>query len=109
MISAPVIVERNIKNAAVNNMPTVIRDITIVNKNGLHARPSALFVKTASKFNSDISVELGDMKVSGKSIMGIITLEASFGKVIHVTAKGEDAKEMIKALEELVIQFTIDY
>ena len=88
-------------------MPTVIRDIEIINKNGLHARPSALFVKTASKFNSDVSVELGGMKVSGKSIMGIITLEASIGKVIHITATGEDAEEMVKALEELIAQFTL--
>jgi phosphocarrier protein len=69
---------------------------------GMHARPAALFVKTASRFESDITVEKDDMSVSGKSIMGLMTLEASIGTTLKITATGLDAQE---ALDELQLLF----
>lgn len=86
-------------------MKTVKRDITIVNKYGLHARPSAMFVKTANKFESEISVELGDIKVNGKSLMGLITLDAGCGKVLHIETKGKDAEELMNAIEDVIKNF----
>lgn len=81
---------------------TVVRDLTIVNRYGIHARPAALFVKTAAKYSSDILVEKDDAVVSAKSIMGLLTLEGGKGSVLKLTATGPDAKEALDALEELV-------
>jgi phosphocarrier protein len=81
---------------------TVKRELTITNRLGLHARPAALFVQLANKFASDITVERGNEKVNGKSIMGIMMLAAGKGLKITVTASGLDAEEAVAALEELV-------
>lgn len=83
---------------------TLVRTLTIVNRFGIHARPAALFVKTASQFESDILVEKDDAVVSGKSIMGLLTIEGSRGSQLKVTATGPDAAEALDALEELVKQ-----
>jgi phosphocarrier protein HPr len=81
-----------------------VRDLTIVNRFGIHARPAALFVKTASRFTAEILVQKGGQAVSGKSIMGLLTIEGSQGSVLKVTATGPDAKEALDALQELVQQ-----
>jgi phosphocarrier protein len=78
------------------------RKVVIKNKIGLHARPAALFVQTAGKFLSDITVEKGDKKVNAKSIMGIMALGVSQGEEITIIARGEDEKEAIEALVELL-------
>ena len=83
---------------------TLGRNLTILNRFGIHARPAALFVKTASRFASDILVEKEGAIVSAKSIMGLLTIEGSQGVVLKVTATGLDAKEALDALEDLVKQ-----
>ena len=80
----------------------LVRELKIVNQLGLHARPAALFVKTASRFESDITVEKDDNTVSGKSIMGLMTLEAGLGSRLTVTAEGVDAEEALDQLQHLV-------
>ncbi len=85
-----------------NNGDAITRELEILNQYGIHARPAALFVKTASRFDAEITVERGGNKVSGKSIMGLMTLEASKGTTLTVTVEGEDAEEAITELEELV-------
>ncbi|HDL77213.1 MAG TPA: HPr family phosphocarrier protein [Lentisphaerae bacterium] len=80
----------------------VERELTIRNKLGIHARPAALFVKTAGRFASDITVEKDGNRVSGKSIMGLMTLEGYQGSKLRIRAEGEDAEEAVQALEELV-------
>lgn len=75
---------------------------TIKNKFGLHARPSALFVKIASKYDSDVLVEKDGNTVSGKSIMGLMTLEAGMGSKMKVTAIGGDADKVLEELEQLI-------
>jgi len=80
----------------------VEKKITIKNKQGLHARPAALFVQTANKFTSDIIVHKGKQEVSGKSIMGIMMLAAGKGSRITIKANGEDAKEAVEELEGLL-------
>ncbi|MDD5987444.1 MAG: HPr family phosphocarrier protein [Eubacteriales bacterium] len=72
---------------------------TIHNKVGLHARPASLFIKKANEFDSDISIELGEKKIDGKSILSIMTLGAGQGAVIEITADGKDEDD---ALRELV-------
>ena len=83
--------------------PVLSRDFTITNKLGMHARPAAMFVKTAAQFDSEIMVcKGGGHLVSGKSIMGLMTLEASPGTVLTVTAEGFDADEALGALGDLI-------
>ena len=78
------------------------KEITVSNKLGIHARPAALFVKTANRFACDIFVEKDGEKINGKSIMGLMLLAAGCGSRLRVTVTGGDANEMIKALEELI-------
>ena len=78
------------------------KDLTIENRNGLHARPAALFVKTSSRFRSEVWVEKDGERVNGKSIMGLMMLAAGKGSVLRVTAEGDDATTVMTELEQLI-------
>ncbi len=78
------------------------RDVTIINKLGMHARAAAKFVKLASSFNSDINLEGNSQRVNGKSIMGVMMLAASKGTTITIHAKGSDANDSLDQLEQLI-------
>lgn len=80
----------------------ISQEFTIQNAYGIHARPAAKFVKTASRFASEVFVEKSGMRVSGKSIMGLLTIEGHHGSVLKVCAKGEDAQAALEALGELI-------
>lgn len=83
--------------------PSVIsRELAILNQYGIHARPAAMFVKTASKYEADVTVEKDSVRVSGKSIMGLMTMEASCGTKIRITAEGVDADQALDELQKLV-------
>jgi phosphocarrier protein len=82
--------------------PALEREFMISNKFGIHARPAALFVKTASRYVADVQVERDGNKVSGKSIMGLMTLEASHGCTIRITAEGKDAQRVLEDLATLI-------
>ncbi len=75
--------------------------VTIKNRAGIHARPSALIVKTANEFESEIYLELDDMRINAKSIMGIITLGANYKSIIQIIAEGEDEEDAVKAIAKL--------
>ena len=77
--------------------------LTIRHEVGLHARPAALFVKTANRFTSQIVVEKDEQEVNAKSILSVLTLGAGQGAVVTVRAEGEDEVEAIEALRELVV------
>lgn len=77
-------------------------NIKLMNNEGLHARPAAIFVRIASKYSSDIWLEAHGTKVDGKSIIGIMSLGAFHGEEITISAKGTDAKEAIIALKDLI-------
>lgn len=81
---------------------SIKREFTIQNKLGLHARPVAMFVKTANKFESEIVVEKNNETVNGKSIMGMMMLAAGKGSVINVIATGPDAEEALLEIEKLI-------
>ncbi len=83
-------------------MNTVERDVTIQNRQGLHARPAAEVVKAASRFQSDITLVRDDMEVNGKSIMGVMMLAAEFGATVTLRASGPDAEQAVAAIESLV-------
>ena len=78
------------------------QQFTIVNKLGLHARASALFVKTASQFDSDIKVVRDGVEVNGKSIMGIMMLAAAKGTQILLKVAGVDEEQAFQKLGELI-------
>ncbi|NLB59865.1 MAG: HPr family phosphocarrier protein [Lentisphaerae bacterium] len=80
------------------------RELVVRNQYGIHARPAAIFVKTASRFEAEVTVEKGDMKVSGKSIMGLMTLEASSGATVKIHAAGADAEQALDELQKLLEQ-----
>ena len=80
---------------------TSTRVFVIRNQYGIHARPAALFVKTAARYDVDVTVEKDGNSVSGKSIMGLMTLEASKGSKLTVTATGMDAEQVLDELQAL--------
>jgi phosphocarrier protein HPr len=78
------------------------RELTIANKLGIHARPAALFVKTANRFACEIFVEKDGEKINGKSIMGLMMLAAGPGSKLMLHVRGADAQNAILELEALV-------
>ncbi|MGB9855879.1 MAG: HPr family phosphocarrier protein [Caldisericum exile] len=80
----------------------LMKTFTVKNKVGLHARPAAVLVQTASKFKSDIKIEKDGKVVSAKSILGVLSLGAEKGSTITVTVDGVDEEEALKTIEELV-------
>ena len=85
-------------------MPVVRRKVIIKNKQGLHARPAALFVQIANKFDARITILRDQEKINGKSIMGILILGAERGTEIIIEAEGDDAHTAILELEKFVSQ-----
>ncbi|HSJ63075.1 MAG TPA: HPr family phosphocarrier protein [Gemmatimonadaceae bacterium] len=81
---------------------TTEREVQIVNKNGLHARPAAEIVKLASKYKSEITMVRDELEVNGKSIMGVMMLAAECGATLTVRANGPDATEAVDAICALV-------
>ena len=73
----------------------------ITNKQGLHARPAALFVRTAARYTSEIWVTKDDDEVNGKSIIGLMMLAAEYGSEVEVRAEGEDEEAAINELDRL--------
>lgn len=78
------------------------RCVKIVNKNGLHARPAAEIVKTASKFTSDIIIVRDELEVNGKSIMGVMMLAAECGAEVTLRATGPDESDAVEAIAKLI-------
>ena len=88
--------------ANMTDKPAAQRDVTILNKRGLHARASAKFVNMAEGFDAHISVSRGDETVNATSIMGLIMLGASLDTTITIAAQGTDAEAAIAALAALI-------
>ena len=80
----------------------VEKKFVIQNKLGLHARPAALFVRTANRFQSEITIQKGKQKVNGKSIMGVMMLAAGPGSHITVHIIGPDAQHAMAEIEKLI-------
>lgn len=77
------------------------RTLKIVNQLGIHARPASLIVKTSSRYDADVYLEKDGSRVSGKSIMGLMTLAASCGSQLTLLVEGPDEAEALDALEAL--------
>lgn len=83
----------------------ICREITIINKLGLHARAAAKLVSTASAYSAQIKVGHSGRMVDGKSIMAVMMLAASKGTLIELHAEGSDAEAAIEALEDLINRY----
>src|SRR6188768_3992720 len=78
------------------------KELTVLNRLGLHARPSAMFVKVCSRFKSDVWVEKDGEQVNGKSIMGLMMLAAGLGSKLTVICEGPDSDKAILEIEALI-------
>ena len=78
------------------------KEVTIVNRLGLHARPAAMFVRIASRHRADIWVSKEGEEVNGKSIMGLMMLAAGQGSKLRIRCDGPDADKAMEELEELI-------
>jgi phosphocarrier protein len=83
-------------------MALLRKKLIVKNKQGLHARPAALFVQVANKFDARITVKHGKEEVNGKSVMGILMLGAGKGSQIVIEAEGDDAHKAMLELENIV-------
>jgi len=83
-------------------MPLIKKNLVVKNKQGLHARPAALFVQIANKFDARITVRRDKERVNGKSIMGILMLGAEKGSEITIEAEGQDAELAVSELEKII-------
>lgn len=79
----------------------VSKEVVIKNRAGIHARPAAMIVQTANEFDSQIFLEKDNNRINSKSIMGIITLGASYNSKLLVVAEGEDEAEAVEAIARL--------
>jgi phosphocarrier protein HPr len=94
----------NRRSAQTGRGQKVEKEITIVNRLGLHARPAAMFVRIASRFRCEIWVEKEGEQINGKSIMGLMMLAAGQGSTLLIRCEGPDAEKAMEELEELINQ-----
>ncbi len=80
----------------------ITKELIVLNKLGIHARPAALFVKTANRFDCNVFVEKDGEKVNGKSIMGLMMLAAGPGSRLLIEAEGHDAAKAVVEIELLI-------
>ncbi len=79
------------------------KEFTIVNKLGLHARAASSLVKVANAFDADVNISKDELRVNGKSIMGVLLLAASQGSTIQVETDGPDEEQALAALGDLIV------
>ncbi len=80
----------------------VEKEVTIVNRLGMHARPAAMFVRIASRYRADVWVEKDGEQINGKSIMGLMMLAAGQGSKLMIRCEGPDADRAVQELEQLI-------
>ena len=78
------------------------KELTVVNRLGLHARPAAMFVRVASRHRAEIWVAKEGEEVNGKSIMGLMMLAAGQGSKLRIRCDGPDADKAMEELEQLI-------
>ena len=81
----------------------IVKDVTVQNQVGLHARPATFFIQKANEFRSSIWVEKEERRANAKSLLGVLSLGITGGTDIRIIADGQDEKDAVDALESLVI------
>lgn len=89
-------------NSPENGSAVLTRELVIENVLGLHARPAAMLAKLASRFDCDISIDSGNVTVSAKSLMGLLSLEAARGTKLMFSVEGPDAEQAINEITSLI-------
>ena len=79
----------------------VEKTLIVINRAGIHARPSAMLVQTTKNFKSNIYIEKNNDRINAKSIMGIITLGAAYGTELKIIAEGEDEEDAVDTIVRL--------
>ncbi|WP_371380814.1 HPr family phosphocarrier protein [Sporomusa aerivorans] len=82
----------------------IVRELLILNKHGLHARPATLWVQAAAKYQSSIRLKTADREVDGKSLLAILSLGLSAGSTVQLMVDGPDAEAAADALTQLVAE-----
>ena len=90
------------KNSRAAPAQKLEKELTIVNRLGLHARPAAMFVRIASRHRAEIWVSKEEEEINGKSIMGLMMLAAGQGSKLRIRCEGPDADKAMEELEELI-------
>ncbi len=94
--------ENNSETASWKDFPEIRKTFRIQSRQGLHARPAAVFAQVATRFKCTIRVCKGKLAVDARSIMGLLTLSASRGSMLDVSAQGPDAEEALRVLEQII-------
>lgn len=92
------------RKTTTNQDAAIVKEFTILNRLGLHARPSAMFVKAANRFKAEVWVEKDGEQVNGKSIMGLMMLAAGQGSKLLVSCDGPDADKALAEIEALILR-----
>ena len=92
----------NRRSAGAAHGQKIEREITVINRLGLHARPAAMFVRIASRYRSEIWVEKEGEQINGKSIMGLMMLAAGQGSKLLIRCEGPDADKAMQEIEDLI-------
>lgn len=92
----------NRRSSAGSDSTKAEKEVTIVNRLGMHARPAAMFVRIASRYRADVWVEKEGEQINGKSIMGLMMLAAGQGSKLTIRCEGPDADRVLRELEELI-------
>ena len=90
------------RSSGTNRGEKAEKEITIVNRLGMHARPAAMFVRVASRYRCEVWVEKEGEQINGKSIMGLMMLAAGQGSKLKVRCEGPDADKALREIEELI-------
>jgi phosphocarrier protein HPr len=83
-------------------MPWIEKEVTIVNRLGIHARAAGNLRRTASRFKSEIVIKRRSMRANAKSLLGLMALEAAQGTSVTIMARGQDADQAVKTLVQLI-------
>lgn len=92
----------NQPNSTPKNIISASKELTIINKLGLHARAASKLAQLCQRFSAKITLSLEDKEADAASIMAIMLLAGGRGKVVKVTAKGDDAPEALQAVSQLI-------
>lgn len=92
----------NRRSAGAGQEQKIEKEITIINRLGLHARPAAMFVRIATRYRSEIWVEKEGEQINGKSIMGLMMLAAGQGSKLMIRCEGPDADRAMQEIEDLI-------
>jgi phosphocarrier protein HPr len=92
----------NRRSAGAARGQKIEKEVTIINRLGLHARPAAMFVRIASRYRSEIWVEKEGEQINGKSIMGLMMLAAGQGSKLLIRCDGPDADKAMEEIEDLI-------